>query len=443
MYVPKLPRIRCQGARFEILLLALGMACDTLVAHKSPTSAKPTEATKGARMQSEHRLREELAAVLRDAGIGEIDDPDILDFDFEEQLGLGSIELADLVVRVGDAYAVELPSDGFGRFRRPRDLLEAIEQAVGVDAAASNLPTIAPQPETLKTGAPIATLSSMEPAPTTLLDVLRARADNHSGHPHLQFLTTDGEVTTLTFGELWDLGRHAAAGLANLGLVTGERVAILALTGPDFFVAFVGTLCAGGVPVPIYPPVRLDELDSYVEREARILRSAGAAFIISDPQFKAAADLICTATPSLRESTTVAALTDSATGPFCVESPPELALIQYTSGSTGDPKGVALTHANLLANIQGISEASVLGGLHPGDVALNWMPLYHDFGLIASWMSAGIFTGATVVMMSPVDFLTKPTLWLWAIDRFRATTIATTTFGLDHVARRVADERVR
>ena len=220
-------------------------------------------------MQSEHRLREELAAVLRDAGIGEIDDPDILDFDFEEQLGLGSIELADLVVRVGDAYAVELPSDGFGRFRRPRDLLEAIEQAVGVDAAASNLPTIAPQPETLKTGAPIATLSSMEPAPTTLLDALRARADNHSDHPHLKFLTADGEVNTLTFGELWDRGRHAAAGMANLGLVTGERVAILALTGPDFFVAFVGTLCAGGVPVPIYPPVRLDELDSYVEREAQ------------------------------------------------------------------------------------------------------------------------------------------------------------------------------
>ena len=93
-------------------------------------------------MQSEHRLREELAAVLRDAGIGEIDDPAVLDFDFEEQLGLGSIELADLIVRVSDAYGVELPSDGFGRFRRPRDLLEAIEQAVGGDAAAIDRPVI-------------------------------------------------------------------------------------------------------------------------------------------------------------------------------------------------------------------------------------------------------------------------------------------------------------
>ncbi len=393
-------------------------------------------------MQSEQRLREELAAVLRDAGMGEVDDPDILDFDFEEQLGLGSIELADLLVRVGSAYAVELPTDAIGRFRRPRDLLEAIEQAVGVDAAAIDQPAITRLPEAPKTDASIATLSSMLPAPSTLLDVLRARAEDHSQHPHLKFLTADGQISALTYGELWDRGRHAAAGMANLGLVTGERVAILALTGPDFFVAFVGTLCAGGVPVPIYPPVRLDELDRYIQRESRILQSAGAAFIISDPQFKAAADLLCTATPSLRESTTVAALTDDGAAPFCVETPPELALIQYTSGSTGDPKGVALTHANLLANIQGISEAGVLAGLHPTDVAINWMPLYHDFGLIASWMAAGIYTGATVVMMSPIDFLTKPALWLWAIDRFRAKCIATTTFGLDHVTRRVVDERI-
>ena len=396
-------------------------------------------------MQSEQRLREELAAVLRDAGIGEVDDPNVLDFDFEEQLGLGSIELADLLVRVGSAYSVELPSDGIGRFRRPRDLLEAIEQSVGVEAAVIDQPAIqtgAARLEAPKTDTPIASLSSMLPAPSTLLDVLRARADNHRGHPHLKFLAADGQVNTLTYGELWDQGRYAAAGMANRGLEPGERVAILALTGPDFFVAFVGTLCAGGVPVPIYPPVRLDELDGYIQREARILRSAGAAFIISDPQFKAAADLLCTAAPSLRESTTVASLTDGAAAPFCVESPPELALIQYTSGSTGDPKGVALTHANLLANIRGISEASVLGGIHPSDVAVNWMPLYHDFGLIASWMAVGIFTGATVVMMSPIDFLTKPALWLWTIDRFRATGIATTTFGLDHVTRRVSDDRI-
>lgn len=392
-------------------------------------------------MRTEQRLREELAGVLRDAGLQQVDDPNILDFDFAERLGLGSIELADLLIRVGNAYAVELPSDGIGRFRRPRDMLEAIEQAPGVEAAPVGQPMIAPLPESPNTGAAISTFSLASGA-ASLLDVLRARADMDGQHPHLKFLTPDGDLSTLTYGELWEQGRKAAGGMANLGLVSGERVAILALTGPDFFVAFVGVLCAGGVPVPIYPPVRLDDLDSYVARQSRILRSAGAAFIVSDPLFEAAAALLCSATPSLRESATVASLTDCGAAPMCVATPPELALIQYTSGSTGDPKGVALTHANLLANTEAISAAVVGAGLRPSDVAVSWMPLYHDFGLIGTWMGLGLFAGATIVLISPIDFLAKPALWLWAIDRFRATAVATTPFGLNHVLRRVADDHI-
>jgi 1-acyl-sn-glycerol-3-phosphate acyltransferase len=393
-------------------------------------------------MQSEQTLREELAGVLRDAGLEEIDDPDILDFDFEEQLGLGSIELADLLIRVGNACAVELPSDGVGRFRRPRDLLEAVERARGVDASAGSRPAVSRLPKAPTRDTSISSLARMQPEALTLLNLLRFRADNDGRHPHLQFLTADGQVSELTYGELWDRGRRAAAGMVNLGLVTGERVAILAVTGPDFFVAFVGVLCAGGVPVPIYPPVRLDDLEGYVQRQSRILRSAGAAFIVSDPQFKAAAELLCAATPSLREAVTVDSLDNGGAGFFCVESPPDLAFIQYTSGSTGDPKGVALTHANLLANIRAISEATIRAGLHPGDVGVSWMPLYHDFGLIGTWMGIAIYTGATVVLMSPVDFLIKPASWLWAIDRFRAKAIATTPFGLDHVTRRVPDDHI-
>jgi len=392
-------------------------------------------------MRTEQLLREELAGVLRDAGLGQINDPDILDFDFAERLGLGSIELADLLIRVGKAYAIELPSDGMGRFRRPRDLLEAIEEAPGIDVAFGQS-VIAPAPTPPRKDASVASFSALVPEASTLLDLLRARADKHGQHPHLKFLAPDGQVSTLTYGELWDRGRRAAAGLAGLGLAAGERVAILALTGPDFFVAFVAVLCAGGVPVPIYPPVRLDDLDKYVERQSRILRSAGAAFVVADSQFQAAATLLCAATPSLRAVTTVAALSVRDGALFCVESPPELALIQYTSGSTGDPKGVALTHANLLANTTAISGAVIDVGLQPSDVALCWMPLYHDFGLIAMWMALGLFAGATVVLISPVDFLTKPALWLWAIDRFRVTTIATTPFGLDHVTRRVFDDHI-
>lgn len=387
-------------------------------------------------MRTEQCLRDELAGVLRDAGLEQIEDPGVLDFDFEDQLGLGSIELADLLVRVGSAYAVELPSDGIGKFRRPRDVLHAIEHQLGN----AGMQTFAPAPEAPRNDSSIASLAAQQPA--TLLDALRLRAEQHRDFPHLRFLTADRQVSTLTYGELWDRARHAAAGLVRLGLTPGDRVAIVTSTGPEFFIAFVGALCAGGVPVPIYPPVRLDELDGYIERQSGILRNAGASFVVSDPQFKAAADLLCAATPSLRESATPAALAGRGTALFCVQTPPELALIQYTSGSTGDPKGAALTHANLLANMRGISTGTMKAGCLPADVVVSWVPLYHDFGLIATWMSVGIFTGATVVMMSPVDFLTKPALWLWAIDRFRATTVPTTTFGLDHVRRRVSDESI-
>ena len=397
-------------------------------------------------MQSEQRLRDELAGVLRDAGLDPVDDPDILDMDFEEQLGLGSIELADLLIRVGDAYGVELPSDGMGRFRRPRDVLEAVEQTLGGGAAGGGQPAIARLPQAParddSISSSIVSIDQLLPGVSTLLELLRVRADTNGPYPHLKFLTPDGQVSDLTYADLWERGRRAAAGMVNLGLVHGERVAIVTATGPDFFVAFVGVLCAGGVPVPIYPPVRLDDLDGYVERHGRILRSAGAAFVIADPLFKAAADLLCTVTPSLRQSVTVASLSEGTTGLFCVETPPELAFIQYTSGSTGDPKGVALTHANLLANTRAISEATMSAGLHPGDVGVSWMPLYHDFGLIGTWMGIALCTGATIVLMSPIDFLTKPASWLWAIDRFRAKAIASTPFGLDHVTGRVSDDHI-
>ncbi len=413
------------------------------------TGAKLDSSWKGCplKMQSEQRLRDELAGVLRDAGLDPVDDPDILDMDFEEQLGLGSIELADLLIRVGDAYSVELPSDAMGRFRRPRDVLEAVETALGGAAAGGRQPAIARLPQAparddSTSSIEITSIDQLMPGVSTLLELIRTRAETTGHHPHLKFLTPDGEVSDLTYADLWERGRRAAAGLVNLGLVHGERVAIVTATGPDFFVAFVGALCAGGVPVPIYPPVRLDDLDGYVERHGRILRSAGAAIVISDPMFKAAGDLLCTVTPSLRASVTPADLGDATTGLFCVETPPELAFIQYTSGSTGDPKGVALTHANLLANTRAISEATMAGGLHPGDTGVSWMPLYHDFGLIGTWMGIALCTGATVVLMSPIDFLTKPASWLWAIDRFRAKAIASTPFGLDHVTGRVSDDHI-
>jgi 1-acyl-sn-glycerol-3-phosphate acyltransferase len=110
-------------------------------------------------------------------------------------------------------------------------------------------------------------------------------------------------------------------------------------------------------------------------------------------------------------------------------------LIQYTSGSTGAPKGVLLSHANVLANIRAIGEAIVI---RPDDVAVSWLPLYHDMGLIGSWL-ASLYFGIPIVILSPLAFLARPARWLWAIHTHRGTVAPAPNFAFDLCVRRVSD----
>jgi acyl-CoA synthetase (AMP-forming)/AMP-acid ligase II len=112
-----------------------------------------------------------------------------------------------------------------------------------------------------------------------------------------------------------------------------------------------------------------------------------------------------------------------------------VALVQYTSGSTGDPKGVVLTHGNLLANVRAIGEAM---RIVPDDVAVSWLPLYHDMGLIGTWLGS-LYHGCRLVAMSPTRFLASPRAWLSAIHRHRGTLTAAPAFGYEICATRIAD----
>ena len=116
----------------------------------------------------------------------------------------------------------------------------------------------------------------------------------------------------------------------------------------------------------------------------------------------------------------------------------DIAFLQYTSGSTGDPKGVILTHANLLANIQ-----AIVGGINiqPDDVAVSWLPLYHDMGLIGAWF-VPIFTGIPLVVMSPLAFLSRPDRWLWAIHKHRGTISPAPNFAYELCVRKIADKDI-
>jgi 1-acyl-sn-glycerol-3-phosphate acyltransferase len=112
--------------------------------------------------------------------------------------------------------------------------------------------------------------------------------------------------------------------------------------------------------------------------------------------------------------------------------------LQYTSGSTGDPKGVVLTHANLLANIRAIGEAVEMG---PNDLGVSWLPLYHDMGLIGAWLTL-LYYGIPLAVMSPIAFLTRPERWLWAIHNHHATMSTAPNFAYELCVRKIADKDI-
>jgi 1-acyl-sn-glycerol-3-phosphate acyltransferase len=212
-------------------------------------------------------------------------------------------------------------------------------------------------------------------------------------------------------------------------------------TSIDFFTAFFGILYAGAIPVPIYPPMRLSQLEDHLRRQTGILRNAGACLLITMPEGRRLAGLLRAQVETLSAVESVASVEASAASIDLpqVKDSDSVALIQYTSGSTGYPKGVVLSHANLLANIRamgGVMEAS------SADIFVSWLPLYHDMGLIGAWLGCLHFA-APLYAMSPLSFLVRPESWLWAIHRFCATFSASPNFGFELCLNKIADSDLR
>ena len=353
-----------------------------------------------------------------------------LDSDLERELGLDSLERAELLLRLEKAFGVRLPVRTLGSAESPRDLLRAVRSG-GIQA-----PAIGAQP----VAAPVEPVADIPHEAQTLLEVLEWHAEARGQRTHLTLLTeTDAGPTEqpLAYGELRDIAGRVAAGLAARGLEPGGSVAIMLPTSLDFFAAFFGTLVAGGVPVPIYPPARRSQLEEHLRRQSSILDNCVATTLITVPEAHAVARLLRVASPALRHVVSIAELeVPSSASPAATRAPPgpqDIALLQYTSGSTGNPKGVILTHANLLANIRAIGQAI---GVEPSDVFVSWLPLYHDMGLIGAWLGT-LYYGVPLVVMPPTDFLGRPESWLKAIQHYRATLSAGPNFAYEICASRI------
>lgn len=369
-------------------------------------------------------------------------------------LGLGSLERVELLARLESAFGVRLPDRVVAEANTPEDLAAAIHGAPGADTqeeeAASALRASITAQKVHRDAHEDGILET-----ETLLDVLRYRAAHDAERAHLLIIEdVDGaeRTTTLTFGELYSAAQRCAAELAHRGVPPGGRVALMLPTSRAFFVSYAGILLAGAIPVPIYPPFRADRIEEYASRQSAILQNAGVCLLLTFHQAEAVARLLKPRVRSLAEVADAEKLIDAAdkapprspgalplhlTGSRARKSS-DIALLQYTSGSTGNPKGVVLTHSNLLANIRAIGEAIELG---PGDVGVSWLPLYHDMGLIGAWLTL-LHYGIPLAVMSPLAFLTRPERWLKAFHKYGGTVSAAPNFAYELCVRKIADKDI-
>jgi 1-acyl-sn-glycerol-3-phosphate acyltransferase len=355
-----------------------------------------------------------------------------LDSSLDRDWGFDSLSRAELLLRIERAFATHLPERLLGEAETLRDLVNALADAKAHISTPLELASQAPAAE------------PAEPAPetaTTMTGVLDWHAGRQGERVHIVLLEGDGHERSITYRQLRERARAVARGLLTRGLEPGERVAIMLPTGEAFFAAFFGVLYAGGVPTPIYPPARLSRLEEHLRRQANILCNARAVILVAAPEASAVGRLLGLQLESLRHIESVDELAAAgADGPPLPASQraAEVALVQYTSGSTGDPKGVVLTHANLLANIRALGEAMQAV---PSDVFVSWLPLYHDMGLIGAWLGS-LYFAAPLVVMSPLVFLVRPESWLWAIHRHKGTLSAAPNFAFELCLRRIEDPMI-
>ena len=352
--------------------------------------------------------------------------PVTLDSALERDLGLDSLSRVELAVRVERAFGVTLPEKALAEVVTLRDLLAALRDAPDLSSAAA--PAAAPARWSEPT-------REFPHDAATLVEALGWHVRAHPDRVHI-VCVGDGVETQISYRELHRQVEFVAAGLQRQGLEPRQTVAIMLPTSPEYFHTYLGILLAGGIPVPIYPPARMSQIEEHVRRHAGILSNAEASILVTVPEARGVARLLEARVAGLRRVVTVAELKEGQDTPRPVRiGNDDIAFIQYTSGSTGDPKGVVLTHGNLMANIRAMGEAV---DVRPDDVLVSWLPLYHDMGLISMWLTS-LYFAIPLVVMSPLAFLARPERWLRAIQRYRGTISAAPNFAYELCVKRIDD----
>jgi acyl carrier protein len=350
-----------------------------------------------------------------------------LDSSLQNDLGLDSLARVELLHRVEEAFQIRLPDDTFASAATLRDLLSAVERAGAAPTASAE--------RAARDKLPVTTTQQVPDTATTLIEALRWHVERHPSTTAITVISAESKQP-ITYAALWQTALAVCGALQTRGVVAGNAIALMLPTGADYFTAFIGVLLCGCVPVPIYPPAEAAQLEEHIRRHAKLLTNAQAVAMLTDESVYRVGRLLQANVPCLRRVETTALLVgEGIVGKVAVVFGHTLALLQYTSGSTGDPKGVMLTHAQLLANIRAMGRAA---RIESTDAFVSWLPLYHDMGLIGAWLGT-LYFGVPLIVMSPLTFLARPERWLWAIHQYRGTLSAGPNFAYELCVRSIRD----
>ena len=270
-----------------------------------------------------------------------------------------------------------------------------------------------------------------------LIELLRARKMEHGPRVAFRFLNDgDAEESTITYEGLESQARAIAASLASRA-AAGERALLFYPAGLEFVAAFWGCLYAGVVAVPVFPA----RLRRQLPRLLGIAQDSEAKFVLTTAKIRVQSEDLFKRAPELKKLQWVAT-DDLPASPADDWHDPganleSLAFLQYTSGSTSAPRGVMVTHGNLLHNLASLRDVFRFSR---ESIGVTWLPHYHDMGLIGGLIQP-LYAGGEMVVMPPSAFLQRPIRWLAALTRYRATTMVAPNFAYELCAQKISAEQ--
>jgi fatty-acyl-CoA synthase len=272
-----------------------------------------------------------------------------------------------------------------------------------------------------------------------MVETLNAARDAATSitHKGYTFLNNDLIPTDWAFAEVASETKRLGACLQAMDLLKGDRLALVLASPEDFVLSFLGAVSAGVMPVPMYPPLALGRLDNYIDRAAGILRVSGARVLLTNRELLPVLNPVLSRTPTLKRILDIETLRrmDPPEMEEVSTHPDEPCFLQFTSGSTSAPRGVVVTHRNLVANSKAIMNSIEI---NPDlDRCVSWLPLYHDMGLIG-FVIVTLIAQIPAVFIPTIAFVKHPGVWMETVHKYRSTITFGPNFAFDLAAKRAA-----